>query len=120
MKNHEFFTRREYDLLYVASVSFPQLVFGDEIKVPGIEGEVDLSIPPGTESGQIFKIRGKGIKRLDRRGNGDQLIKVSVIVPKHLNANQKKTLRDFEETLGNKKASEIKKGFFDKIKEVIG
>jgi len=115
VREHEFFSRREYDLLYVASASFPQLVFGDEIKVPGIDGEVDLSIPPGTESGQIFKLKGKGIKRLDRHSRGDQLVKVSVTVPKNLNAHQKKILREFEEASGKKKVPESKKGFFDKM-----
>jgi len=105
VKDHEIFSRKGYDLLCVMPVSFSQLVFGDDIKVPGIDGDVDLSIPEGTQSGQIFNLRGKGISRLDGRGRGDQLIKVQVKIPKGLNASQKKALRDFETVMGGEKAA---------------
>jgi molecular chaperone DnaJ len=116
VKKDKFFSRNEYDLLCIVPVSYAQLVFGDEIKVPGIEGEVDLSMPEGTESGHIFRIRGKGIKRLDGRGRGDHLIKVQVEIPKNLNAHQKKTLREFEDSLGGRKASGSK-NILSKVKE---
>ncbi|MBD3296170.1 MAG: molecular chaperone DnaJ, partial [Candidatus Omnitrophica bacterium] len=101
VREHEIFTRRDYDLLCVVPVSFTQLVFGDEIKVPGIEGDVDLSIPEGTQSGRIFTLRGKGITRLDGRGRGDQLIKVKVQIPTDLNASQKDVLREYENATGS-------------------
>ena len=119
VKEHDFFSRREYDLLYVASVSFTQLVFGDEIKTPGIDGECELSIPSGTRSGHVFRLRGKGIKRLDGRGKGDQLVKVQVEIPKDLNAHQRKLLREFEASFGGEKATGEKK-FLDKVKKLFG
>ena len=115
VKEHDLFTRRGYDLLCVAPASFTQLVFGDEVKVPGIEGDNSLTVPAGTQSGHIFRLKGKGIKRLDRRGTGDQLIKVHIKVPKNLNANQKKLLKEYEASLGENSKSDTN-GLADKVK----
>lgn len=106
VRDHKFFSRNKYDLLCVIPVSYGQLVLGDTIKVPGIDGESDLSIPPGTVSGQIFRLRGKGIRRLDGHGKGDQLVKIEVEIPKNLNAHQKKLLSEFEASRGKKTGSE--------------
>ncbi len=118
VREHEFFTRREYDLLYVAPVSFAQLVFGDQIKVPGIDGENDLPVPSGTPSGHVFRLRGKGVKRLDGRGKGDQLVKVRVEIPKNLNAHQKKLLREFEASFAGGKAAGAK-NIVDRVREIF-
>ena len=118
VKEHKFFSRRDYDLLYVADVSFAQLVLGAEIDVPGIEGEVKLTISPGTSSGQISRIRGKGIKRLDGRGTGDQLVKVNVVIPEGLNTRQKQLLKEFNESLGEKNVVK-KKTIVSKVKEMF-
>jgi molecular chaperone DnaJ len=115
----KFFSRRDYDLLCIMPVSFAQLVFGDVIKVPGIDGEEEISMPAGTESGHIFRIKGKGIKRLDGRGRGDQLVKVQIEIPKNLDARQKQLLREFEASFGEKKASG-KKNILGKVKEMLG
>jgi molecular chaperone DnaJ len=116
VKDHKVFSRRDYDLLCMADVTFAQLVFGDTIAIPGIDGDVELSIPAETESGQIFRLKGKGIRRLDGRGRGDQLVKVKIEIPANLNAHQKKLLREFEASFGEKKAKGAKK-FADKVKE---
>ncbi|HPN72926.1 MAG TPA: molecular chaperone DnaJ [Candidatus Omnitrophota bacterium] len=118
VREHKFFSRREYDLLYSADVSFYQLVMGDEIDVPGIDGSVKLAIPAGTSSGHVFRLKGKGIKRLDGRGSGDQLVKVSVIIPANLNARQKELLSEFNESLGGKKTAG-KKNIVNKVKDIF-
>ena len=118
VKKHDFFSRKEDDLLCTIFVSFPQLVFGDLIKVKGIEEDVELAIPAGTKSGHIFRVKGKGITRLNGYGKGDQLIKVNVNIPKKLNPDQKKTLRQFESSLGLEPALGEKK-FVDKIKDIF-
>ena len=77
-----------------------------------------MEICAGTATGHIFRLRGKGIKRLDGRGYGDHLIKVEVAIPKNLTAEQKGFLRDFENSLGGKKA----KGhdnIIDKVKNIF-
>ncbi|MFQ5951907.1 MAG: molecular chaperone DnaJ [Candidatus Omnitrophota bacterium] len=117
VKEHDFFTRRGYDLLYLFPVSYAQLVFGDDIEVPGIEENVPLSIPAGTQSGHVFRLKGKGIRRLDGRGKGDQLVKVQVEIPKGLNAHQKKLLREFEASLGKK--AKGKESLTDKVKRMF-
>ena len=122
VNKHKFFSRREYDLLCIVPVSFAQLVFGDTIEVPGIEGDINLSIPAGTKTGHIFQIKGKGIKRLDGRGKGDQMVKVEVGVPKDLNAHQRKLLKEFEASLGGKRAAgagSATKSFVDKVKNIF-
>ncbi|MFH1879102.1 MAG: molecular chaperone DnaJ [Candidatus Omnitrophota bacterium] len=118
VKEHEFFSRREYDLLGNMPVTFSQLVLGDEIVLPCVEGEVTLTIPPGTKSGHIFCLKGNGIKRLDGRGIGDYLVKVHVEIPKNLNAHQKKILREFEASLGEKKAAGTK-NIIDRMKKIF-
>jgi molecular chaperone DnaJ len=117
---HKFFSRKDYDLLYVAQVSFVQLALGDEITVPGVDGDVNVSIPAGTQSGHIFKLKGKGIKRLDGRGSGDQLVKVNVVIPDNLNSRQQGLLREFGASLGEKNAKGEKKDFVSKVKEIFG
>ena len=118
VKDHKFFTRRGYELLYVAPVSFTQLVFGDEIKVPGIEEDLSMTVPPGTQTGQIFRMKGKGVKRLGGRGHGDELVKVEVVIPTDLNAGQKKILKEYEASVG-KEAPKGTDKFFSKIKKVF-
>ncbi len=116
---HKFFSRRDYDLLCEIPVSFTQLVFGDEIQVPGIEKDVDLEIPSGTQSVRVFRLKNKGIKRLDGRGRGDQLVRVQVETPTHLNAQQKKILKEFDEVTGNKAAVVDNEGLVDKVKKIF-
>jgi molecular chaperone DnaJ len=118
VREHEFFTRRGEDLLYVLPVSFAQLVLGDNVEVPGIDKEATLSIPPGTQSGQVFRLKGMGIKRLDGRGRGNQLVKVQVKTPKNLTANQKELLKEFEASFGEKKASGAG-NLADKVKKMF-
>lgn len=118
VQDHEFFTRRDYDVLYVAPVSFTQLVFGDEIKVPGIDGDLKMTIPAGTQTGQIFRLKGKGITRLGGGSKGDQLVKVEVVIPTSLNSEQKKVLKEFEKTTGDK-AIKTNGKIFDKIKRAF-
>ena len=115
VREHSFFSRREADLLCVIPVSFSQLVLGDTIEVPGIDDPVTLTIPPGTESGQVFSLKGKGIKRIDGRGRGDQLIKARVEVPSKLNAQQKKLLEEFEASLGEERGKTEKENLMGKI-----
>jgi molecular chaperone DnaJ len=104
VKGHNFFSRKKYDVLCVLPVCYTQLVFGDEIDVPGIEGDVPLEIPSGTPTGHVFRLKGKGVKRLDGRGKGDQLIRVEVEIPRNLTAEQQERLRDFEKSLGTRQA----------------
>jgi molecular chaperone DnaJ len=117
VKEHPFFNRRNNDVYCLVRIPFTQLVFGADIKVNGLEGEENVSIPAGTPSGEVFKLKGRGIKRLDGRGKGDMYVKVQAEVPKKLTPRQKKLLKEFEESLGEK--SKGGKSFADKVKEML-
>jgi molecular chaperone DnaJ len=88
--------------------------------VPTIDGEVELNIPAGTQSGHVFRMRGKGapkMRRADRRG--DHFVTVRVVVPTRLTKRQEELLTELGESLGTPKLGE-EKGFFDKVLDVIG
>ena len=89
---------------------------GDELVVPTIDGNVKYSIGKGTQTGTVFRLKGKGVKKLQRSERGDQYVKVYVEVPKNLDKKQKELLKEFEASLEDKNY-EKKKNFFDKLKE---
>lgn len=89
VKNHELFQREDNDILLDLEINIPQAVLGDRITVPTVDGDVELDIPPGTQSGKVFRLRGKGFPRLrsdgSNTGRGDQLVTVNVGIPTRLN-----------------------------------
>jgi molecular chaperone DnaJ len=101
-KQHPLFTRHGDDLIVGVSVSYAQAVLGCKIEVPMLNGKAELSIPSGTPSGKIFRMRGKGLPRLNSSGSGDELIKVEVWMPQKLSSDEKKLLKQLEELQKNK------------------
>lgn len=96
---HEKFKREEFDILSTEKISFSQAALGDKIEVETVDGKVKMKIPDGTQSGELFRIRDKGVPRLGGRGRGDHLVKIIVEIPKKLSREQKKLieqLRDIE------------------------
>jgi molecular chaperone DnaJ len=89
---HQYFRRREDDLLYRLAVSFPQAALGTEVSVPTIDGRTSIKIRAGTQPGEIIKLKGKGMPRLRGYGKGDLLIRVDVTVPEKLTRQQKALL----------------------------
>ena len=77
------------------TISFAQAALGDSVEVPTIDGKVKYTIPEGTQTGTIFRLKDKGIPNIRGRGRGDQLITVNVVTPKNLTAEQKELLRKF-------------------------
>jgi len=94
VENDPRFKRQEYDIVTQEEISFTQAALGDKIEVETINGVVKLKIPEGTQSGTIFKLRGKGIPRLRGSGQGDHLVKIIVKTPTSLSRAQKKVLRE--------------------------
>lgn len=111
----ELFKRDGYDLWCDIPITYTQAVFGEKITVPTIDGKIEYDMPEGTQSGTTFRMRGKGVQRLNGRGTGDLYVQVGVEVPKGLNKVQKETLKTFESML-NEKQYEKRKGFFEKLK----
>jgi molecular chaperone DnaJ len=119
VKNHAFFRRQNDDVLLDVDINVAQAVLGDEIKIPTLNGDVALRIPPGTQPGKVFRLRDKGIPHLRTSGSGDQLVTVSVQIPAHLTADQ----RDLFEKLAETMDPDIQiqeQSFFDKLREVFG
>jgi molecular chaperone DnaJ len=99
VKLHSYFHRDGTDILYELPINFAQAALGDEVKVPSLDGKVDLKIPPGTQNGKTFRCRGKGISYVDGRGRGDLLVKVVITTPQHLDKNQRRLFEELAKVL---------------------
>ncbi|MEG2571381.1 MAG: DnaJ C-terminal domain-containing protein, partial [Clostridia bacterium] len=97
-------------------ISYVTAALGAEIEVPTLDGKVKYNVPEGTQTGTVFRLRGKGIVPLNSKTRGDQFVRVNVEVPKNLNQKQKEALGKFAETIGES-ATDSKRGFFDKKKK---
>jgi molecular chaperone DnaJ len=123
---HEFFRRREHDIILDIKVNVAQAALGAAITVPTVEGPEALAIPAGTQSGKVFRLRGKGFPRLRSDGSsasrGDQLVVVQVVVPTKLTNEQRQLFEELSKTLGNAEAEPQKagKGFFDRVLDFFG
>ena len=110
---HELFHRDGVDVFCEAPITFAQAVLGAELEIPTIDGKVKYSIPEGTQTGTVFRLKGKGVPVLNGRGRGDQYVTVVIETPRSLNKEQKEALRRFSETLGENNY-EKRKSFFKK------
>ena len=111
-KEHKVFQRSGADVMTEVPFSFAQLALGDKVEIPTLRGRVEMSIPAGTQSGKVFRLRGQGLPVLDGRGRGDQLVRVFVETPHKLTDRQKELLREFEEIEVEQSGS---KSFFEKV-----
>ncbi|OGR86515.1 MAG: molecular chaperone DnaJ [Elusimicrobia bacterium RIFCSPLOWO2_01_FULL_60_11] len=109
------FERRDDDLIIEAKISITQASLGAELEVPAIDGKVTLRIPPGTQTGTIFRVRERGIPHLNGRGKGDMLVKIVVEVPQRVNDKQKELLKELAKSFGEE---EVKDGSI--FKKVFG
>ncbi len=115
VRPHPIFERKGDDVWCELPVTFTQAALGAEVVVPTLYGKVSYSIHEGTQPGDVFKLKGKGIAHLHSKGMGDQFVKVSIEVPRNISSKQKELLKQFEESLDDKNYQK-RKGFFDKIK----
>jgi molecular chaperone DnaJ len=104
VKPHELFTRKGFDLYFDMPISFATAAIGNDINIPTLEGEENFAIPAGTQTGTVFKLKGKGIKHLNANAKGDVYFKTIVQVPKKLTEKQRELLRQFDES-GDEKGS---------------
>jgi molecular chaperone DnaJ len=99
VKNSTMFQRSGYDVYCEIPITFAQAVFGAELTVPTIDGNVKYTINEGTQTGTKFRLKGKGIKRINRSDRGDQYVIVNVEVPRNLSKKQKELLREFDNSV---------------------
>jgi len=99
VKTHNLFHRDGSDVLHELPINFAQAALGDEIRVPSLDGRVDLKIPPGTQNGKTFRFKGKGIPYIDGKGRGDLLVEVAITTPQHLDKNQRHLFEELAKIL---------------------
>ena len=116
IKEHEIFQRDEDNLYCEVPVAFSLAALGGEVPVPTLEGKANLKVPAGTQSGQMFKLRGKGIVHVNGREHGDLLVRIIVEVPTRLNAEQRAKLEEFANLCGEENTP-LRKSFFERAKE---
>ncbi|OGQ36878.1 MAG: molecular chaperone DnaJ [Deltaproteobacteria bacterium RIFCSPHIGHO2_12_FULL_43_9] len=95
VKEHPIFRRDGNNILIEQTISFTQAALGDSIRVPTLEGDVEVKIPPGTQPGNVLRLIGNGISRLHGHGKGDLLIRISIKIPKKMSKKQQELLREF-------------------------
>lgn len=119
VKTHRFFRREGNDVIVEVPVSFAQAALGDEINVGTLDGEAKVKIPEGTQSGSVFRLRGRGMPDLHGHGRGDQLVRVKVVTPTRLTDKQKSLLMEFSVLSNENPAAGGEKGFFEKVKDAF-
>jgi len=116
---HEFLQRDGNDLVAIVPISFTQAALGTTIDVPSLDGTQRLKIPPGTQYGSVFRIKGRGLPDIRSKRVGDQLVQVTVETPYKLNSKQEELLREFAKTEHTSVSPKVQ-GFFDKMKKHFG
>jgi molecular chaperone DnaJ len=126
VQEHPFFQREGNDLYAEVPLNFTTVALGGEITIPTLDGEEPFDVPEGTQSGQTFRLKGRGVPDVSGRGKGDLLITVRVTTPKKLNKDQKKLLEQLSTTLPKEKFEPTPledhddKGIFGRVKDIFG
>lgn len=120
VREHPYFKRRGDDIYLQLNINVAQAALGDKVRVPTLDGEAELSIPPGTQTGQTFRLRGKGVPHLRQNGRGDQYVVVQVVVPTHLTPEQRDLFMKLSRTLGREVVPQNEKTLWERVWEAIG
>jgi len=119
VKRHKTFRREGEDIYLELPVTFPQAALGAELEVPTIDGVEHISIPEGTQSGTVVKLRGKGVPRLQGGGRGDQLVVVNVVTPQRLTKEQRALMEKLSAITPplriGERSQEKDRSFFEKL-----
>jgi molecular chaperone DnaJ len=126
VQEHPFFQREGNDLYCEVPLHFPTVALGGDIRVPTLDGEEPFTVPPGTETGTTFRIRGKGMPDVAGRGRGDLMVTVKVRTPKKMNKEQRKLLEQLAASLPHEEyeptpvEDQTDRGLFDRVKDIFG
>jgi len=118
VKPHDFFQRDGDDLLCEVPVGMVQAALGAEIEVPTLDGKALIKVPPGTQPGTMFRLKGKGLRNIQGYGHGDLHVRLTVEVPTHLTSAQRAKLLEFSELCSGKE-SPLSQSFFEKAKSLF-
>ena len=118
IKAHPTFERRDSDIITDSHISYVSAVLGTTLNIETLDGEVELKVPAGTQSGTIFRLKGKGVPILGSSGRGDQMVKVRIQVPQKVSSEHREVLEKLQEVeVEDLKSAE--KGFFDRVKDIF-
>ena len=117
---HPTFQRRNDNILVELQINVAQAALGADVKVPTLEGEEVISIPSGTQSGAVLRLRNKGVPHLRRNGRGDELVLIRVATPTKLSREQKRLLKELGQTLDPETIWQEKHSFVDELRELLG
>jgi molecular chaperone DnaJ len=118
---HPLFTRTNKTIQHQVGINIAQAALGDVIEIDTLDGPVELKVPKGTQSGQQFRLRGRGVPDLRGGERGDQIVTVQVMTPKHLTEEQQMLLEQLAESLGREVTQRSpQRGFIDKVKDALG
>jgi molecular chaperone DnaJ len=120
VKPHEYFKRRGTDIILEMKINVAQAALGDTVTVPTLDGDREITVPPGTQSGAIFRLRGLGVPQLRGGSRGDELVVIQVAIPKRLTDEQKELFRSLGLTLGTEVVVEDKQSFVDRVRDALG
>jgi len=116
VKAHDIFTRHNNDLVCQVPVSFTQAALGGSIDVPTLKGAEKLEIPAGTQHGEVFKLKGKGLPDIRTYRSGDEIVQILIEIPKKLTDRQKQLLREFAASEDDVNVTPQRKSFMDKLR----
>ena len=124
-EKHPLLKRQDLDIIYQLHISFPEAVLGTQVEVPTIEGKAKIKVPAGTQSGKIFRLKGKGFPAFQSYDRGDELVEVNVWSPQNLSNEEKDMLEKLKNSPNFKPGPEARtmkedRSFFDKIKDAFG
>ncbi len=116
---HKFFRRHNDDILLDLSINISQAALGGRVTVPTVDGDSEITVPPGTQPGKVITLKGKGVPHLQRNGRGDEHVVLSVEIPQRLTPEQHELLEKLGATLGTKPEPQ-ERGFLDRVRELLG
>jgi len=122
VKPHEFFVRDGDNIIYELPINYAQAALGAEVEVPTLDGKTKLKVPAGSQTGQVFRLKGKGFPHLRGRGCGDQLVILVVFTPDSLTKKQRELLQDLADSFSssNMPPAGKDKGLLDRVRSVFG
>jgi molecular chaperone DnaJ len=119
VREHPLFVRDGSDIVCDVPVSFAQAALGAEVEVPTLEGTTKVKVPAGVQSGQVLRLRGRGIPDLNGYGRGDEIVRIVVETPRRLSARQRELLEEFAR-LSGEEVHPLSKSFLEKVKSMLG
>jgi molecular chaperone DnaJ len=119
VKAHQFFRRRENDIVLDLDINIAQAALGAEVDIPTVDGPTKLKIPAGTQPGKVLRMRSKGVPFLRSNGRGDQLVVINVDIPTRLTNDQRQLFEQLAKSLGSEVRPQ-ERSFLDWLKETLG